>query len=307
METEKSSLSSMFPSVSQNIIFDALLRCPVCEEKITCSEMLCTCEHGHSFDVARQGYVNLLLAQQRNSKQPGDSREMVLSRSRFLDAGYYQPVSDALNRVISTRLLASEVPTAARILDVGCGEGYYLTRLHNHLFAIPLLQETVCVGLDISKEAIREATRRTKEVRWIVASAINMPLQSASFSLITSVFAPTNLDEFVRVLEPGGKLVLVTPGPHHLFALRQMLYGNVVEHSQEDFLERASTSFTLLNSERVTYNMLLRTTGDIVNLFHMTPYFWKSSAEAHGRVEQLDQLETQVDVVIRVFQSRSSL
>lgn len=282
---------------------NALLCCPVCNGHITRTETLCTCEHGHSFDVARQGYVNLLLPYQRNSKQPGDSREMVLSRSRFLNQGYYQPISDALNKVISTQLwLASDATTTARVLDVGCGEGYYLARLHDSLSTDSLLQKTVAVGLDISKEAIREATHRTSEVTWIVASVIKMPLQSASFRLIMSVFAPTNLDEFARLLEPGGKLVLVTPGPNHLYALRKLLYDNVVEHSQEDFLERANAFFTLLHSERVTFSIHLRNTENILNLFHMTPYSWKSSSDARLRVEELDQLETQVDVLMRVFQ-----
>jgi 23S rRNA (guanine745-N1)-methyltransferase len=298
METEKPSLPGAFQSNQS----DPLLCCPVCDGHIARSETLCTCEQGHSFDVARHGYVNLLLPHQRNSKQPGDSREMVQARSRLLNEGYYQPISDALNKVISTQLLASDATTAARVLDVGCGEGYYLARLHDTLSTDPLLQKTVTVGLDISKEAIRGATHRTREVTWIVASVIKMPLQSASFRLIMSVFAPTSLDEFARLLEPGGKLVLVTPGPNHLYALRQLLYNNVVEHSQEDFLERANASFTLLRSERVTFNIHLRNTGDILNLFHMTPYFWKSSSNSRLRVEELDQLETQVDVSMRVFQ-----
>lgn len=98
--------------------------------------------------------------------------------------------------------------------------------------------------------------------------------------------------------------MLVTPGPSHLYELRELLYEDIIEHSQEDFLERASTSFEVTHSERVTFDMQIANASDIMSLYRMTPFFWKSSSQAHMRVEQLDTLKTHADVYVRTLQKR---
>jgi len=295
-----------FPDLVQNASVPLFLSCPVCHEQLTNLGSLYQCASGHTFDIAKQGYVNLLLAHQRKSKQPGDNKEMILSRTRFLEQGYYQPISDKVNEVAMASLMTCEGSDSGRILDVGCGEGYYLTRLYEALTSHPLDQEPFhhLVGLDISKVAIREATRRSKHMTWVVASVASLPLLDASCSLQLNIFAPINVSEFTRVLEPLGKLILVTPGPSHLSELRTLLYEEVRENTQEDVLDRTRTSFTVVQSEHVTFDISLKNTADLQNLYRMTPFFWKSSPEAHLRVEQLDTLQTHADVFVRTLQKR---
>lgn len=249
----------------------------------------------------------MLLAHQRKSKQPGDSKEMVLSRAHFLDQGYYQPIAERVNKATLACVTTDKHTDLGTLLDVGCGEGYYLTRLQEAFASHASLQQhsSHFAGLDISKAAIQRAARRSKQITWIVASAALLPLMDASCSVILSVFAPINVAECTRVLEPQGKLILVTPGPSHLCALRELLYEDIVEHSQEDFLERASASFEVVHSERVTFDVQIAKASDIMSLYRMTPFFWKSSSQAHTRVEQLDALKTHADMYVRTLQKRA--
>ena len=118
------------------------LLCPVCGAELEKQEHALRCSAGHSFDIARQGYVNLLPVQQKRSLHPGDTREQVASRRRFLDTGLYAPICDALCET------AAELGASGPVLDVGCGEGYYAARLARALGC-------ELVGLDISKESVR--------------------------------------------------------------------------------------------------------------------------------------------------------
>src|SRR5437667_7145012 len=129
------------PDLVQDVSVPSLLRCPVCHEPLTNLGPIYQCPKGHTFDIARQGYVNLLLAHQRKSKQPGDNKEMILSRAHFLDEGYYQPISEKVNKAAMACFMTGECSDSGIILDVGCGEGYYITRLRETLMSHPLRQE----------------------------------------------------------------------------------------------------------------------------------------------------------------------
>src|SRR5690606_9471953 len=152
--------------------------------------------------------LNLLLVQHKNSRQPGDTPAMLAHRQAFLDGGYYQPVSDRVNE-----LLRTEDPRS--ILDMGCGEGYYTDRLAR---AIPTAD---CAGLDISKEAIIKACRRNRGIRWLVGSSARLPVADASVDAALCIFRPWSWQECLRVLRPGGRLLLVGPLADHLLSLRQ--------------------------------------------------------------------------------------
>jgi 23S rRNA (guanine745-N1)-methyltransferase len=304
MQSEKISL----PDPVQNISIPLLLSCPVCHEQLTNLGRIYQCPKGHTFDIAKQGYVNLLLAHQRKSKQPGDSKEMILSRAHFLNQGYYQPISEKVNEAAMACFVTGHHSDSGTILDIGCGEGYYLSRLHEAFVSHPLYQGAChhFIGLDISKAAIHEATRRNKHITWIIASVASLPLLDASCSLLLNIFAPINVSEFTRVLEPHGKLILVTPGPSHLYELRTLLYKDVVENKQEDVLDRTKDFFTVSQCEHVTFDISLANASDIMSLYRMTPFFWKTSPEAHARVEQLETLKTHADVFVRTLQKQGT-
>ena len=152
------------------------LICPVCGKELDPKDKSFVCPDGHSFDIARQGYVNLLTVQQKHSLAPGDTREQVLSRRAFLEAGFYAPIADALVKT------AEKYHVSGEILDVGCGEGYYSARLSEAL-GLPL------TGLDISKEAVRCAAGKYKNSRWLCATAARIPVEDGAAVLFRA--APT--------------------------------------------------------------------------------------------------------------------
>ena len=185
------------------------LICPLCGEQLNRQERTFLCPKGHSFDVARQGYVNLLTVQQKHSLAPGDTRQQVLSRRAFLEAGYYAPIAQALVDA------AKQYGAAGPILDVGCGEGYYSARLSQAL-GLSL------TGLDISKEAVRCAAAKYKDAQWLCATAAHIPVADHTAGLLTSLFALTLPEEFHRVLKPGGLYFQVLAAEDHLLGASSM-------------------------------------------------------------------------------------
>ena len=190
------------------------LICPVCGEKLNRQDRSYVCPNRHSFDMARQGYVNLLTVQQKHSLNPGDTREQVLSRRAFLEAGYYEPI---LNTLIET---AKELGITGPIIDVGCGEGYYSAQLAQTLGA-------QLMGFDISKEAVRCAAAKYKGPLWLTATASHIPVEKGSAQLLTSLFALTLPEEFARVLSDEGYYFQVLACQDHLLGLKSIIYDEL--------------------------------------------------------------------------------
>ena len=199
-----------------------LFLCPKCKKELNIEERICRCDSGHSYDRAKEGYVHLLPANQKNSKAPGDDKGMVAARRAFLDKGFYAPLRDAL-----CALAAQLSPDAPVMLDAGCGEGYYSAGLAESLNAELL-------GLDISKEAVRCAAAKYKNARWLCASAARLPVKDGSVGLLTSLFALTLPEEFRRVLRPDGTYLQVLAAEDHLLNLKNIIYPEL--HHKEKFL-----------------------------------------------------------------------
>jgi len=243
--------------------------CPVCKNVLNRVENMFKCKGLHTFDVAKEGYINLLLANQKNSKEPGDSKEMIIARNKFLSAEYYKPLSDAISNVIDD-LLCQNTATNIRILDAGCGEGYYIDKL-NKFLRTP--KNIGFYGIDISKEAIKIAAKRNKDILFSVASIFEMPVKSKSIDLLMNIFAPLTEGEFARVLKDNGKLLVVSPGANHLFELKEKLYENpYVNDENKVNLEK----FKVVDKIRVKYNLCINTKEDIQRLILMTPYYWNT-------------------------------
>ncbi|MFL6195912.1 MAG: putative RNA methyltransferase [Thermoanaerobaculia bacterium] len=202
------------------------LICPVrqCGEPLERRERSWVCPRGHAFDVARNGYVNLLQPRDRRSKNPGDPREAVEARRRLLDAGYGEALLQAI---------LDEIPSAASsVLDVGCGEGYYLG-------GIARLRPVEAHGIDLSTPAIELAARRYPEATWVVGNADRfLPYSTGSFDRMLSIDARLNPEEMRRVLKPEGRLVVAVPGADDLIELREAVLG---EGLLKDRMERAAT------------------------------------------------------------------
>jgi len=280
----------------------AILQCPVCRQPLLPSASGYQCPALHTFDAARQGYVNLLLAHRKHSKVPGDDPEMVRSRRRFLDQGHYQPVADRIAVVIREALAGTSSGSVCNLLDAGCGEGYYLQRLKTALSqGSQAALTTTYHGVDVSKFAVRQATQRDRSMAWLVASINDLPFLPASLDLVLSVFSPTNLGEFARILKPGGSLVYVGPGPHHLNGLREIIYPVTRKHEEPSISEKAKEHFTPPVLARIHYPLELQGQQVIMDLLAMTPYYWNIDQATKAKVAACDRLALDVDVEIRLF------
>ncbi|KOS56654.1 putative RNA methyltransferase [Rhodococcus rhodochrous] len=183
-----------------------LLACPQCERGLDLDEGVLLCEAGHSFDVARQGYVSLLTG--AATRFTGDTAEMIAARADFLDAGHYDPLLGAVGRACAEHATGDD---GARVLEVGAGTGRYLAAV---LDALP---DSRGVGLDVSKPAVRRIARSHPRVGAVLADVWRqLPIRSGVLTHVLSVFAPRNAAETHRVLAPGGVLVVAAPTPAHL-------------------------------------------------------------------------------------------
>lgn len=243
--------------------------CPICAQPLHQQEKSLACEQRHQFDLAKEGYVNLLPVQNKKSKNPGDNKEMMLARREFLDQGFYQPLSDLVNQMAQQALTEITTPT---ILDLGCGEGYYTHRLAQVMAA----QAPQMAGLDISKSAIRYAAKRYKSISFCVASAYSTPLASASQDLVTRIYAPSQDCELQRIIKPGGYLLTVTPAAEHLFELKQQIYQQAEKH---DMTIEQIAGFEVVQQQRLTDTITLQHAKDSKNLLEMTPLAWKMTDE----------------------------
>ncbi len=213
-----------------------MLLCPVrdCRMALVREERRMVCGRGHSFDVARSGYVNLLQPQERRSRQPGDTRAAVAGRKRLHEHGVTGPLLRAIAEI------AAPSPEDV-VLDAGCGDGFYLGSLAS---------ETGfdAHGIDISVPAIESAARRYPGCEWIVANADRfVPYADRSFSLVLSITARMNAAEFRRVLRNDGRLLVALPAPDDLIELRGEGRDRVART-----VETFASEFTLIGQRRAT-------------------------------------------------------
>lgn len=283
-----------------------ILQCPVCRNPLLNSADGYQCSNNHTFDAAREGYVNLLLSHKKNSKEPGDGKEMIRSRRRFLDMGLYDRISDGINEAVAGNLPGPGKERVFNILDAGCGEGFYLKRFKEFLAQKPGTRTSVAYyGVDISKFAVRQAARRDRTMDWFVASIIDLPFAQSSLDMVLNVFSPADFPEFSRVLRETGGLLIVSPGPRHLNGLREIIYPNAREHAPSTISEEAKQYFSLSAETRINYQIELASHEAIMDLLAMTPYFWNIDLKTKARVEALDRLALDVDVEMRVFKKRT--
>lgn len=258
--------------------------CPVCGAPLSTERPAWKCENNHSFDVARQGYVNLLPVTQKHSLHPGDSAVMVAARRDFLNAGYYAPIAEKLRK-----LVAACAPHAESILDVGCGEGYYLSHL----------DASERWGVDISKDAARFAAAREKNARFLAATAAHLPFSDAAFDCVLSMFALTAAAEFARVLKDGGVFIQVLAGEKHLSALKSIIYPTLLEKEKD--LHPQLDGFDLLHEETLSFPFTLETREAVQNLLYMTPHAWRISKDGADALAQISRLSDRAEVVFNVY------
>lgn len=261
------------------------LLCPICAQELHRQGNQYVCPQGHSFDIARQGHVNLLPVQQKHSKNPGDTRQQVLCRREFLEAGFYAPILQTLVEAAQSRSIRGQ------ILDVGCGEGYYAARLAQALDS-PLL------GLDISKEAVRAAAGRYKGFQWLCATAAHIPVGPESVDLLTTLFALTLPEEFARVLKPGGWLFQVLAAPDHLLGLKSVIYDQL-HHKPKDTVPELP-GFSREQSIPIRFSFTVEG-PQIQNLLSMTPHLFRISKAGAQRLAALETLTDTASCVLNIY------
>ena len=264
---------------------EALLRCPVCGAPFARTadgkSVRCLGDGRHCFDYSKSGYLNF----SRDGKT-GDAKAAVRARSTFLSAGYYQPLCDRVDAVLSET-------GAGTVLDAGCGEGYYTNRI---------APGRTVLGADLSRDGIdraaREARRSDSGAGFAVCSLFAVPVTDGCFDAVINLFAPCAEAEFCRVLKPGGYLLLVGAGVRHLMGLKQVLYDEPRENPGRADLP---VGMTLVRRERLEGEMTVAGQEMIDALFSMTPYYWRTCEHDRGKLRGLTELKTAYDFDIFLY------
>lgn len=258
-----------------------MLICPICGNMLAFEPHIARCECGHCFDIAKEGYVNLLRSNKGGDKI-GDDKLSARSRRDFLNRGYYAPLKDALCALFRNR--------SGKLMDICCGEGYYTAALAQN-------QNLEVYGFDISKEMVRLASKRGN-ITCFVANMAAIPVPDGSFDYAVHLFAPFKASEFARILKPGGQLFTVIPGKKHLFGLKSALYET--PYPNDEKLPEAP-GFTLVSTQKVTSRIRLVRKEDIEAVFRMTPYYFHTSEADRQKLAAYDTLETDIEFVIAQF------
>ncbi|MBQ8309790.1 MAG: methyltransferase domain-containing protein [Clostridia bacterium] len=263
-----------------------LLKCPVCGAAMQTDPdgRVCRCVGArvHCYDVSRSGYLNLTSP----GDGAGDLKAAVKARTLFLSNGYYEPLSDEINGILKDL-------DAKTVLDAGCGEGYYTNRMGT---------ERRVLGVDLSRAGIDAAAKSAKQsgsgAAFAVGSLFKLPVSDRTFDAITNLFAPCAEAEFLRVLKPTGKLLLVGAGERHLLGLKELIYDNPYLNPGRADLP---TTMQLLEHRRLTYSINVKGREQIAALFSMTPYYWRTSNVDRHKLDAAETLETEVDFDIFLY------
>jgi 23S rRNA (guanine745-N1)-methyltransferase len=235
----------------------AVLRCPVCADGLALDDRTARCARGHAYDLAKQGYLNLLPT--ASNGIDGDSAAMVGARTVFLGTGHYAPIRDAL-------ILAADLGEDDLVVEVGAGTGYYLSGV------LGLAPRRRGIALDVSKFAARRAAKVNRRIASVVCDAWReLPLVDGTAQLMLNVFAPRNAAEMARVLAPTGRLLVVTPNQQHLAELVDVLgLVSVDEEKERRLHESLAGEFVRTGSELIEETMPLDRTA-VEQLVLMTP------------------------------------
>lgn len=272
-----------------NTHFLDILTCPVCKKAFeqAGNSLLCRNEgKRHCFDISRSGHINLLCSHSGS----GDDKACADSRTTFLEKDFYRPFSDEINELLKKH-------GVKRLLDAGCGEGYYTHRAAEEC--------ELAVGIDLSKFAVETAAKRAKREGktnelYAVAGIFDIPVADGSFDGIINLFAPCCEEEFSRILKNKGILILGAAGKNHLLGLKQAIYETTYQNEPRGDLPQG---MELLEKKTVAFEITLEGKDDIQNLFAMTPYFYRTSLSDKEKLSRLDHLKTGVEFDIFVYRN----
>ncbi|ROR14793.1 23S rRNA (guanine(745)-N(1))-methyltransferase [Erwinia sp. JUb26] len=269
--------------------------CPLCQQPLMAHDRVLRCENQHQFDLAKEGYINLMPVQHKRSKQPGDSAEMMQARRNFLDAGHYQPLQQRVSDMLDSALPHD----AVNVLDIGCGEGYYTQAVASRLQAGR--EGSQIYGLDVAKIAVRYGAKRYRNVEFCVASSHRLPFSDNQFDAVLRIYAPCKAAELARVVKPQGLVLTVTPGPRHLLQFKALIYQDAKLH---DNAVEEMPGFTLIEEQSLGYPMTLNS-EESAALLQMTPFAWRARPEVWGILATTTDFACETDFTLRLWQRQS--
>lgn len=274
-----------------DIFMTNLFLCPVCKNPLTLCGNTLKCSLNHSFDIAKEGYVNLDSNTRGASKNSGDDKQMVLSRTKFLEGGYYSPLKDALCLEVKNEAQKTASPV---ILDAGCGQGYYTYEISQ------AIKDTSfnLMGVDLSKNAIRHAAKKCKNVSFAVCSVYHLPLPDSCCDIVLNCFSPMANEEYLRVMKKGGLLIYVVPGENHLWELKSILYDNPYKNPVKTEVYKG---FTHTGFQNVSTSFTLKDNQSILSLFNMTPYTWTTPKDSTAQLEKIDTMLVSAEFNIHFY------
>lgn len=261
-----------------------ILKCPVCGQELQREQSVWRCENRHSYDTAKEGYVNLLSAH-RSGDAIGDNKEMASSRRDFLNKGWYAPLAQAV-----TDCLSKYSAPGDSVLDICCGEGYYTAYAAERL-------EREFYGFDLSKSMVRLAAKRRCGAGFFVANIASIPIRDKTIHAAFHLFAPFHAAEFRRILADDGVILTAIPGRNHLFGLKEILYDTPYLNDEK---EPTLDGFEVIERIRVQDEITLDHHEDIDALFQMTPYYYHTPTDGMNRLAECERLTTQIEFVIIV-------
>ncbi len=260
--------------------------CSVCQSPLDEKESCSACQNGHVFDKAKEGYYYLLIPDKRNSKDPGDNKEMICARRDFLDGGFYMPLADCISQI------TCEIKKPITLVDAGTGTGFYMSQIIKNRND----DKDEYFGVDISKHAVKIAAKRNKRAKCAVASVYDLPLPDKCADVLVCVFSPYAAKEYARVLKDDGVLIMAYPCENHLIELRRALYKDV----REVATVLPASDFESVGEKELTFTFDLESKS-ISDLLTMTPYVYRAPKENIERIRTLEKMTLTADFHVSVL------
>ena len=295
-----------------------ILTCPLCGGTLDGTGKSLVCTGGvkkHNYDVAKEGYVNLLPPGKGKNAHTGDEAEMIRARCRFLKTGAYDGLSDEISRLIASHTDTDSIT----FVDSGCGEGYHTRRIAKSLSDIHR-KHVLCAAFDASKHGAASGAKAAfkeglapKEgagapfdgdaaVFFFAGNIFSLPLRDACADSAVSMFAPIAWEENRRILKDGGVLVVAASGKDHLQEMRSVIYENVIKKEPD---VTPGEGFELADRTSVRYTHYLTSSEEISDLFGMTPFCYKTPRVAAEKLTSMDSLTVTVHTEFFVFRKTS--